>query len=557
MRSVSPPHLHPLFIATASKRCSWQTYCRPPFHPSLEWAPLQKGKSMIKCMILLIVLVNLGCHSRESKNLSSVKADGTDACSAPIDRLNVDCLIQVMQRLPDNEIIRNLRLLSQQNPILKKALFNIANNQVPKWRLSQIRQELAHVESQGRNRGRNPSGDDLFEDEVIQNYVEFVKSISNESSSGKRELSSKDSSIGQPLVTLKGSKTGINDSRSGYFVSGHVAVYQASDLKILGIDTTNGAEIFSYDTGGKVAKALAPIGEGKFLSAHQGVVLLWSLDPKVGSQKPLAQWVHPSFSDEANSVELIVMNPDVFVTTSRGSACVFKISSSEPTQVLQRAEIRYRLKKMSAEELFIEPEGKEVAADMWVPEFLNVKSGRLVKSAALQIEGAKNMKFFAVSDSKIILYNREVMRNHNVFVYDKNKSTLSKLSNNYYDLRFGSELVYLGTSSCSGDVYDVRTGELIQSVEEKFLPLDKISHDHFISKLYGATTHIYSRRKKLARIGSFEDLGGVKYPTSLYIKSVSDQGEIILGNNSREIIIVNLWVNVAKKLAKFDGNHAS
>ena len=116
--------------------------------------------------------------SESERNESSGSAlDGVDTCLAPIERLSVDCLIEIMQRLPDTEIIRNLKLLSRQNPKLKNALFGVAAEQVPKWRISQIKQEIIKAGSQGSNSSRDPSVDDQFEDNVIQNYVMFVRSI--------------------------------------------------------------------------------------------------------------------------------------------------------------------------------------------------------------------------------------------------------------------------------------------------------------------------------------------------------------------------------------------
>ena len=104
-----------------------------------------------------------------------------------------------------------------------------------------------------------------------------------------------------------------------------MAVYLSHDSKIVGTDTINGSEVFSYDVGGKPAHNLAPIGEGKFLSVHSGVVYLWSMDPKEDRQKPLMQWVHSSFADHSIPMGLIVMGPDLFVVTTSEVASVFNL----------------------------------------------------------------------------------------------------------------------------------------------------------------------------------------------------------------------------------------
>ncbi len=518
---------------------------------------------MFKKYIIFISLFNSGCHRLDRDVGSQTKVDDANLCSGPIEKLNVDCLIEIFKYLPDNEVIRNVRFLNQKNPALKAALLSVADKEVPEWRKIQIRKNIERnlQKELQSNQAQTPDEQRLLvsgrvDEEVIRNYVEFVKLMSNEST---REKSPAGFQVPKwehlaVFAQEKGSFStlGGTSASSLSLIGGHQFVYQRLDRKIVGIDMTNGSETFTYDVENARVTNFTSLNDNMFLSVQSGMVFLWPTKPSVttSNQKPLMIFKRRALRNaEADWPRLIVMSPDSFVVVSNTAADAFTTKSAEPVASTSGEVFKYRLKKINEDEVFIEPIG---AIESWAPEFWNIKTNRMIRNQPIAFTERSSYSFEVVAKNKIIFTKKNPSSNniHQVFLYkrDLNSTAILDSTKEYWKILANNAI------ALSGKIYEFNKSDRAIMTDIKNLPMFQIGSDFYISRFSqrcmcadcnGSVEPIYSWKKRLQQTGRAKFLGTGNRNYSLW--KTTDKGELILiADNS--ILIINLWTIVANQL---------
>ena len=516
-------------------------------------------------MVFFVGISHNGCQKLIGDFQSETAAEGDENCSGSIEKLDVNCLLEIFKYLPDIEIVRNLRLLSQKNPTLKQALARVAESEIPVWRKNQIKQDVQNTLNSAQSSDQMRTMADLgsavkarIDEELIRNYVEFVKLINSEVIR-RRTPAAFQAPSWEPLAKFsgeKGTSFSVSSNKDTLSLIGeHRFVYQRKDGKIVGIDLTTGREVFTYDNGGLQVTAFVSLNDQMFLSAQvegsgsantKRSVYLWPSKPSRSTvqQKPLKVFYPQNDSKNGSGVtSLVAMGPDTFVALSNHFADVFSTSrSSEPMASLSGNFIKYRLKKMTAEEMFLLPEDP---ISSWVPEFWRINSNQTTKMQAIALPEKTSYRFDVVAKNKILVMKNDKCHGpYQVHLFNKDDRSYELLGT----FRDRWNLLPNGLVEISGNVYKFWETNRPLITAARGLPFFKISSDAFISGYYGSLEYpILSWKKSLQLIGQAKNLWTTDH--QYYIVKTTEQGELVLSDD-RAILVVNLWANIAKNLGR-------